>query len=364
MVSLFQSARFVLPLLLFGYGAVANVMVMTGPSTPLTLPRSELLAGGMTRDFERLYKSTLPHFAPSFGLIGAARYVFLGEARAGAVVGKDGWLFTSEEVRAPLGQAQIQIAVDHIAAFQAQLAAHGTHLVLLPLPTKIDIESAHSPNSVISATMAELDADFIAGLRVARVHVIDPRAPLLAQEELTFFATDTHWNRLGAAVTADFVAASLRHGPLTYTVGSAIDKPLTGDLIRFVTEDSLAQTIGLPPEKVTLRHITATTDPTDIFTAAPIDIVLIGTSYSANTDWGFADALTQALGRDIENLAAVGLGPVAPMQSYLAGSEFRDTPAQVVIWEFPVRYLTDPKLWPDLPTPNTNNAARTVASNG
>lgn len=364
---LFKAARLVLPLMLFGYGAVANLAVLSGPPTALTLPRSDLLAGGLTRDFERLYKSTLPHFALSFGWIGAARYALLGEARSGAVVGQDGWLFTREETR-PLPSADLrEAAIDEIVAIQAVLAAQGTRLVLVPLPAKIDIGARHTPDPALSATMAALDADFIARLNRASIEVVDPRAVLLAQAEDVFFATDTHWTRLGASLTAGALAAYLPRGPLTFAEGPAIDKPLIGDLIRFVTEDSLAPMIGLPPERVTLVPIRSDAPVTDIFAAAPIDVVLIGTSYSANTDWGFADALTKALGREVENLAEIGLGPVAPMRHYLGGDAFAQTPAQVVIWEFPIRYLSDPDLWtaplsdpsqPDQTHPNF------VASNG
>lgn len=345
MFPLFQATRLVLPLLLFGYGIAANLTVLTGPPTQLTVPHADLLAGGLTRDFERLYKSTLPHFAPSFGLIGAARYSLLGEARSGAVVGRDGWLFTSEEVRPLPSSDQMQVALDNIKEVQSTLAAKGVRLILLPLPAKIDVAQAQSPNPALSADMARLDADFVARLEAAGIKTVDPRAALIAEPGATFFATDTHWTRLGASVTAGVVAQSLTQGPLTFTTSSSIDKPLIGDLIRFVTEDDLAPMIGLPPEKVTLTRLTANEAPADIFNAAPVDIVLIGTSYSANTDWGFADALTQALGREVQNLAAVGLGPVAPMQTYLSGPELRDAPAQVVLWEFPIRYLTDPKLW-------------------
>lgn len=364
---LFKTARLVLPLLLFGYGVAANISVLTGPPTPLRLPHAALLAGGLTRDFERDYKGTLPHFAASFGLIGAARYAVLGEARHGAVVGRDGWLFTNEETRPLPSAPQMQMAVDHIKAVQEELAAQGVDLLLLPLPAKIDIAARHAPDPALSAAMAALDADFLARLQAAGVKALDARPALMAQGDSAFFATDTHWTRLGAAVTAGVVAENLPHGPLTFTRSSAIEKPLTGDLIRFVTEDAIAPLIGLPPEKVTLTHIAAEGPPADIFNAAPLDIVLIGTSYSANADWGFADALSQALGREVENLAAVGLGPVVPMQAYLAGAEFHDTPAKLVLWEFPVRYLTDPTLWPEVPAatqPLAGTLPATVASNG
>lgn len=357
---LFRSARLVLPILLFGYGIVANVMALTGPPTPLELPRAELLSGGLTRDFERLYKETLPHFDPAFGLIGAARYTLLSEARAGAVVGQDGWLFTSEETRPLPTPDQMQAAVDQVLAVQATLAGHGAQLVMLPLPAKIDIASAQAPNAELPAAMAALDADFVARLRAAGVDVVDPRAALLTQNEPVFFATDTHWTHLGATIAAQKVATFLPRGDLTFATGTPAQKPLIGDLIRFVTEDAWAPRIGLPPERVSVTQVTSTAAATDIFGAAPADIILIGTSYSANPDWGFADALSLALGRDVQNLAMVGLGPVAPMRAYLDGPDLAAAPPQVVIWEFPVRYLTDPTLWPDAIQP----PAKKVAANG
>jgi alginate O-acetyltransferase complex protein AlgJ len=364
---LFQVARLVLPVLLFGYGIVANLAVLTGPPTSLTLPKADLLAGGLTHDFERQYKTTLPHFSPSFGVIGAVRYAVLDEARSGAVVGRDGWLFTSEEVRALPDTVALQTAIQQIKDVQGRLADQGTQLVLLPLPAKIDVYSANSPNPALSAAMAQLNASFLTSLHAAGIAAIDPRPALMGQDKPVFFATDTHWTPFGAAQVAQTVAASLPHGPLSYTTSSVTIKPLTGDLIRYVTEDSLAPLIGLFPEDVQLTSITATAAPADIFGAAAVDIVLIGTSYSANPDWGFANALTRNLGRDVVNLAAVGLGPVSPMTTYLKSDEFKATPAKLVIWEFPVRYLTDPALW-DIQSPATKPLAGgsegEVASNG
>ena len=67
--------------------------------------------------------------------------------------------------------------------------------------------------------------------------------------------------------------------------------------------------------------------------------------YSANPTFSFAEALKLALGRDVLNLAVEGQGPARPMLDYLASDDFRTAPPKVVIWEFPVRYLTDPALW-------------------
>jgi alginate O-acetyltransferase complex protein AlgJ len=367
MTRLFQSVRCVLPILLFGYGIAANLAVMSGPPTPLRWPTQDLLAGGLTREFEEIYKSTLPHFTPAFGWIGAARYLGLNEVRRGAVAGQAGWLFTAEEARALPDEAAVQAAVDRIAAVRAKLARLGTDLVLVPLPAKIDIAAAFAPDQAMATDMAALHARFVARSRQSGITTIDPRPTLLAQGAQAFLATDTHWTPLGARVTARTVAKDLPQGPLIYATGPPSRKILTGDLIRYVTTDDLAPQIGLMSETVIIAPLTATGPAVDIFATAPADIVLIGTSYSANADWGFADALMQSLGRDVINLASSGQGPLVPMQSYLDSPEARDTPAKLVIWEVPVRYLTDPAIWraPDpIPTLATELHGERQGENG
>jgi alginate O-acetyltransferase complex protein AlgJ len=95
---------------------------------------------------------------------------------------------------------------------------------------------------------------------------------------------------------------------------------------------------------------------TDLFGAGGADVVLVGTSYSANADWSFVEVLKTALGRDVLNYAEQGQGPARPMLAYLASPDVQDAPPQVVIWEFPIRYLADPTIWDAL--------ADKVASNG
>jgi alginate O-acetyltransferase complex protein AlgJ len=118
-------------------------------------------------------------------------------------------------------------------------------------------------------------------------------------------------------------------------------------LVSYVTSDTLAPMVGLATENVTpyIANIADEGDLGDLFGPQTVDVVLVGTSYSANPDWSFPEALKLSLKSDVLNAAAQGLGPVKPMSDYLASDAFRDAPPKVVIWEFPLRYLTDPKLW-------------------
>lgn len=347
---LLQATRLALPILFFGYGLFANLSMLTGPLPAVTLPDDGLLSGGLTQDLDRIYKKDLPHMGVSIGMIGAARYALLGETRQGAVAGTDGWLFTAEELRAQPTDIQLAATVRTVADVRARLALHGVDLIVIPLPAKIDIYRDHGPDPAFGVALQSLYSQFVAQLAALDIRVVDTRSALLNAAVPVFFATDTHWTPHGAAIVAGAVAASgnISTGDLLYDVTTAAPKALTGDLVSFVSTPELAPRIGLPVENVAIHTQTAvvTDAGDDIFGAAAQDIVLVGTSYSANPDWGFADALMRTLGRDVVSVAQQGLGPLQPMQQYLASPDYRDAPPQVVIWEIPIRYLTDPALWP------------------
>ncbi len=68
-------------------------------------------------------------------------------------------------------------------------------------------------------------------------------------------------------------------------------------------------------------------------------LALVGTSYSANPRWNFEGALKQALSADLINYAKEGKGPLEPMLELLQDEGFRKDPPQLLVWEFPERYL-------------------------
>ena len=76
-----------------------------------------------------------------------------------------------------------------------------------------------------------------------------------------------------------------------------------------------------------------------MFADSEVPVTLVGTSYSANANWNFVGALKQALRSDVINDSKDGHGPILPMLAYLKSDAFKNTPPQVLIWEFPERYL-------------------------
>ena len=347
MQTLYRMSRYVLPVVFFGYAPIATLAYFEEPGGKLAPFDMGVLKGTLTASFDHAYKTAMPHRDASIGLIGAARYVLSGEGRKGVIAGSDGWLFTAEEARAPI--KDINESLDQIAAIRSQLAASGITLVMVPVPAKMDIEAQKANAAEVSNYMASLYGDFVIGLQRAGIDVVDSRPALLAMGENAFFATDTHWTSAGAKAVAQSVASSglFEVGKADLTVVSQPEKTMAGDLVSYVTTDTLAPLVGLAPEHVIpyMANIADNGDLGDLFGPQSVDIVLVGTSYSANPDWSFTEALKVSLKSDVLNAAAQGLGPVKPMVDYLASDALRDAPPKVVIWEFPLRYLTDPKLW-------------------
>jgi alginate O-acetyltransferase complex protein AlgJ len=79
-----------------------------------------------------------------------------------------------------------------------------------------------------------------------------------------------------------------------------------------------------------------------LFTDFDTALALVGTSYSARSEFNFAGFLQQETGLELVNFATEGQGPFAPMRMLLESGEIVETGARIVIWEIPERYI-DPE---------------------
>lgn len=364
MQPILRASRFVLPVAFFGYTAVVNFGYAQFPGQS-DLPKDvDVLRGELTATLDSVYRQSLPHRDSSIGMIGALRYLAVNEGRKGVLVGSGGWLFTAEEVRPPTDDLDRSLA--RITQIRDQLQAVGADLVIVPVPGKLDVDVDHSDPATAKG-IATLYEAFLAGLRDRDVAVLDSRASLRvdAARDAAFFRTDTHWTPRGAENVARALAASglVPLGDISFAIQTGVEVQFLGDLVSFVTSEELAPMLGLTPETATPYVVNSDASGTemDIFAGAGSGAtLLIGTSYSANPTFSFAEALKLALQRDVLNLAEEGKGPARPMLDYLASPDFRDAPPEVVIWEFPVRYLTEPALW-DAQGPMQNGPVKSGA---
>ncbi|WP_318864890.1 alginate O-acetyltransferase AlgX-related protein, partial [Pseudomonas soli] len=194
--------------------------------------------GKLLRKFEQIYDKRLFLREPSVQLWADARFQLFGEGTQGVVLGKDGWLYTSQEYRVPNDlDANLASQLAQIAKVEQQLAEHGKHLVLLPLPMKLDIYATHAERA-FDPRVASLYDRFVADLQLRRLDVVTLRDAYLRNlaGPRLFLKSDTHWSPDGARLSAYELARQRPHllGDQVYVSHKAGDKTVKGDLMNYL----------------------------------------------------------------------------------------------------------------------------------
>ena len=146
-----------------------------------------------------------------------------------------------------------------------------------------------------------------------------------------------------AGSVTKFCGSPLSGEPQRFVTTPAEKVTHKGDLRLFLPLDPLFENLMPAQEPLQKRNTMAASDQPAaedaLFANTEVPVALIGTSYSANPNWNFVGALKEALHSDVVNYAEDGHGPILPMLSYLKSDAFKNSPPQVLIWEFPERYL-------------------------
>ncbi|MNP00207.1 Alginate biosynthesis protein AlgX precursor [compost metagenome] len=266
------------------------------------------------------------------------------------VIGKDGWLFTDEEFKPAPSATQLTDNWALIRGVQQELERRGVKLVMAIIPAKSRVYPEYLGQERPATLHSGLYRDFL-----NRAWQSGMAAPELLEtlehakdNGQVFLRTDTHWTPLGAEAVAQRLATTIRDGKglelpnLAFVTEAGKQTPHKGDLLSFLPLDPLFSDMLPEADQLEARqtHPADNGESADLFgDSQQPQIALVGTSYSANPQWNFAGALKQALSADLINYAKEGKGPLEPMLELLQDEGFRQKPAQLLIWEFPERYL-------------------------
>ncbi|MCK7614161.1 alginate O-acetyltransferase AlgX-related protein [Roseibium sediminicola] len=355
-----KASRYLLPVLFFGYAAAANTsLVLSGSWQGMHSDFDGVLKGSVTREVEEVYKTELPHREPSIGLLGALRYQLLGIGKPGVVVGSREWFYTNEEFLPTVNKPdRIEQSVQEILRVKDRLEEQGTSLLLVPLPHKSDIYAENLGGMFSSSDGRDAYTSFIQRVTQAGIDTVDTRPVLMdgKSEAPVFFRTDTHWTPHGADIVAEEIARAAKAysswEAAPYALAEADEVSFWGDLISFITDENYGRLAGLDQEQVRLWQASEadTGSIADLFGAdSTFPVVLVGSSYSANRNWSFAEFLKAHMSVDVLNVAEEGQGPGTPMFTFLDSDEFKQQPPRLVIWEFPTRYIAQDLLWENAP---------------
>ncbi|AMB84429.1 alginate O-acetyltransferase [Pseudomonas agarici] len=312
-----------------------------------------VLNGRWTKAIETRYDGEFPIKRLGTNLWAALDFKLFNEGRPGVVLGRDHWLYSDEEFN-PIanGQQNLQGNYALVEGVRQTLKAKGVNLVMAILPAKARLYPEHLGTARPSGIHSHLYQDFHARVAADRILAPDLLGPLQQakqQGRQVFLRTDTHWTPDGAQVAATQLASAiaaqtpLSGTPQRFVTETEKTEPHKGDLTLFLPLDPLFDNLMPAQEPLEKRITRAAEDPSAggdaLFADNEVPVALIGTSYSANPNWNFVGALKQALHSDVINYAEAGHGPISPMLAYLKSDAFKNNPPQVLIWEFPERYL-------------------------
>lgn len=332
-----------LALMLAGLGFVAAHL--SGPGGGQVAEAADgkgILSGRFTAALDKAVVAALPKTAGLDDLAAGLSYLVLGDAGAQVRAGCPSWLYLAEELlEVRDGAANLSARVRLAAKIRDAVAARNIALVVLPVPDK-----------------AELAADGLCGLDVSRQSAgrraaWAEQSVALALDQVdiapgwpkgAFLRTDTHWNVAGAGFAArrlaDAITRRLGPGDTRVTIEAGAPRQRIGDLMRLAGLSRSWPWSGPRPDEqaeVSAKIARAGGLLDDV--AAPA-VLLAGSSYSLNS--GFADQLQAALGREVAQKSREGAGFAGALLDILDQAPQMLDGVRLVVWEFPVRALTQP----------------------
>lgn len=278
----------------------------------------------------------------------ALRIGLFAEGMEGVVIGTDGWLYTDEEFQTGADyQVRLNDSINEVIEKVEELEAMGTVVLVALLPDKsrviTDFLPYERPNILSQRYIVVREALVEAGIVVPDLLT----AMSDAQNEIqTFLKADTHWTPEGARVVARELAPVIRNAVANRKVFETTLSGVgdhNGDLLVFLdTGPFPARNIYINERinKYTTASVSDDLSLDALFGDVSVPVSLVGTSYSAISDWNFIGFLQDESDTDISNHALEGQGPNVPMELFQNEIRGEGILPQVVVWEIPERYLT------------------------
>ncbi|NRB01105.1 MAG: hypothetical protein HRU32_15065 [Rhodobacteraceae bacterium] len=317
-------------------GLMAGLSVTTFSRTDAGNPTSGWSNGAYQRGFEERFERSIPSHSGSVALWAAARWALFEEPATGALAGQDGWLFTQDEFIEP---AKPRDFARELTRVSDSLKGQGIELVPVVVPDKARMQAHRLPRGRSQSFEIRYETA-LETINSAGLPVIDLRLAL--DFDASYMRTDTHWSPEGARRVAALIAECLADFDLpkvdveTAATGT---RSLDGDLLSFVATGAFRDRVGPLDETIETFETTVAT-PGALFGDVVVPVALVGTSFSAKSDFHFEGFLKQALQADVLNVSIIGQGPFTPMDSFLAELSEISSPPSLVVWEIPERFLT------------------------
>jgi hypothetical protein len=272
------------------------------------------------------------------------------------LVGSSGWYFYKPGLNymiaghhPALAQNATNDPVAAIVHFRDQLAAHGVHLLLMPVPNKDSVYpdqvSARAANS--HGLVSPRTREILEKLRAHRVEVLDlfeefRLARQQSEEPPLYLPHDTHWSPRGVDLAARAVARRLLElGWVQLGQSNYLERPLpvrrTGDLVQMLQSPMIERSI--PQQEIVCAQVVNAASGEPYSNESAAEILVMGDSFlriyqqDAPNSAGFIAHLAKELKQPMLSIVNDGGGAT------LVREELRARPAflknkKVLVWEF------------------------------
>lgn len=268
-----------------------------------------------------------------------------------SVEGKNGFFFrVFADLR--MQHPMTDVVVQQMRRLSEALAAHGTTLIYLPIPTKSQTIPSQLPKDVSQYGFNKKIADLVYEDQIKRLNAngviaVDLLSALKSDDPKhpPFFKADFHWTSLGAKEAARAIAAVVKKRPeyanldqisfKTTPVGR--EKAVSGmrRALQTFCKDSLPPVVTNGFETVQVQKASKSLDIFGSKTSGA-DIALVGTSFSDAEVPNFGGFLSQYTDLGVDNLAITGGNQFGAVTSYLTSNLFQKERPRFLIWENPI----------------------------
>lgn len=330
-----------LALMFVGLGFVLVHLAGSGRTAiaPLVSWRN-VLNGELTDTIDHMVGEGLPQTPALDSLAAGLSYRLLGDAGPQVRAGCTGWLFSTEELaETRAGDAALAQRVLIARQIRDQLSAAGIRLVVLPVRDKADLAGAQLCGLPVAEQARTRYAHWQKQSADLALDVVDMARDWPAPG---FLRTDTHWNETGARHAADQVAqaitAQLGAGTDAITLKTGLPELKPGDLMRLAGLLESWRWSGPEPDSITPVSMTIGRSGGLLDDVSAPTVVLAGSSYSQRS--GFIDFLQDASRREVAQKSQDGSGFAGALLNILMNEPHILKQTRLVVWEFPVRALT------------------------
>lgn len=307
-----------------------------------TIPKDTSWLNG---DTTQILDKRISHFAPNLPaadhVINGTLYAVTGDADPQIRHGCGNWLFLTEEfVTTPHGEQNKQQRLRLIKSVIKELKAANITLISVPIPDKAEQQPSYLCHQSMSEQAKQRHNDWFNTSKVLPITQVD----LQQSGTLSYWMTDTHWDRTGAAFAASTIAKRIgpyiSNSPMQMEMTTPLPAhPRIGDLMKLARIDHNHPPFAPEPDVETDTQLAIQHEGGLLDDTPTPGIVLAGSSYSLNS--GFIDYLQYDTKQEILQKSVVGSGFAGSLLN-LINNKNNLSDIHLIIWEWPLRVLYQP----------------------